>query len=44
MLAKQITSKLKQESDSSQINNPSNNLNVNQCDRIIRSVSCKVSQ
>lgn len=43
MLAKQITSKLKQDYDGQQSAQQQSNLSVAQCDRLIRTVSCKVS-
>ena len=41
MLSKQLTSKLKEEQERENQQNPSH-LNVAQCDRLIRTVSCKV--
>jgi hypothetical protein len=43
MLSKQLTSKLKEEQERENAQNPnSNSLNVAQADRLIRTVSCKV--
>lgn len=42
MLSKQLTSKLKQEQEKENSQNPTH-LSVVQCDRLIRTVSCKVS-
>lgn len=41
MLSKQLTTKLKEEQEKENEKNQ-NHLNVIQCDRIIRTVSCKV--
>jgi len=41
MLSKHLTSKLKEEQEREAQNNP-NQLSASQCDRIIRTVSCKV--